>query len=46
MCTRPPSTAVSSQTAPYNTFLFRSAARPMYGRAKLDLLEARIMAPA
>ena len=28
MCTRPPSIAVSSQTAPYDTFLFRSAARP------------------
>ncbi|WP_235211461.1 SPASM domain-containing protein, partial [Sphingopyxis sp. LC363] len=26
--TRPPSIAVSSQTVPYDTFLFRSAARP------------------
>lgn len=29
MCIRRPSIAVSSQTAPYDTFLFRSAARPI-----------------
>lgn len=30
MFTRPLSIAALSQTAPYDTFLFRSAARPIY----------------
>ena len=39
MFTRPLSIAALSQTAPYDTFLFRSAARPIYQYLNFDQIE-------
>jgi len=38
--TRPPSIAASSRTAPYDTFLFRSAALPYVRRSRAEFVRS------